>query len=483
MQEELFPYQKQGVQFLTKNRYSMLADEMGLGKTVQAIRGLDSIHAKNILVICPSIARINWHREFIHWSNVNRSYFVAKNLNERPKKGQSLICSYEYITENYDKLDIIFDQIVVDEAHYLKEPKSKRTKAVLGNQGIIRKSKGCWFLSGTPAPNNASELWPILYTCGITKLKYDKFVDYFCITRKTDYGIKIEDTNRSKIPELIKLIKPFMLRRVKKDVMKELPPISYGWKVIEPGFVDFEVLPSFSKYMMPTQRWDELEKDILKEKKLMEDIWNNMDSESMDAVNALNAVGKSVATVRRIMGLQKVENTIAHVKKMFHGKAVRKLVIFAIHQDVIQSLYDGLKEFKPVTLYGGTPEKKRQKNIDKFQNTHSCRIFIGNIQACGVAIDLTAASNIIFIEQDWVPGNNAQAVMRCHRIGQKHPVSVQFYVLADSLDERISFVLKKKTKSLTELFDKDLIDTTADRYTWYKKYKDIVQEYEEEKQD
>jgi SNF2 family DNA or RNA helicase len=128
-------------------------------------------------------------------------------------------------------------------------------------------------------------------------------------------------------------------------------------------------------------------------------------------------------------------------------------VIFAIHRDVIENMRVGLRQFGAVCLYGGTDPEKRQKNIDRFQNNPKCRVFIGNIHAAGTAITLTAAHHVTFIEQDWVPGNNAQAVMRCHRIGQENPVSVRFIVLDGTLDAKIGYILKRKTADLTHIFD------------------------------
>jgi SNF2 family DNA or RNA helicase len=86
-------------------------------------------------------------------------------------------------------------------------------------------------------------------------------------------------------------------------------------------------------------------------------------------------------------------------------------------------------------------------------NNKKCKVFIGNIMAAGTAINLTVASHVYFVEQDWVPGNNAQAVMRVHRIGQDKNVSVHFVTIDKSLDTKIAYLLKKKTQELTEIFD------------------------------
>ena len=93
------------------------------------------------------------------------------------------------------------------------------------------------------------------------------------------------------------------------------------------------------------------------------------------------------------------------------------------------------------------------QNVDSFQNNKKTRVFIGNITAAGTAITLTAAHNVVFAECEWVPAMMAQAAMRCHRIGQKNPVTIRFFSLSNSIDERISEKIKRKTKELTEIFD------------------------------
>jgi SWI/SNF-related matrix-associated actin-dependent regulator 1 of chromatin subfamily A len=172
-----------------------------------------------------------------------------------------------------------------------------------------------------------------------------------------------------------------------------------------------------------------------------------------DKTAVISGVADSISTLRRYMGLQKVEPIVEMVKAAFKAKAYEKLVIFAIHRDVIENLRVGLRELKPVVLYGGTDPEKRQRNIDRFQNNPACKVFIGNIQAAGTAITLTAAHNVWFVEQDWVPGNNAQAVMRCHRIGQENPVTVRFISLDQSLDHAVMLILKRKVRDLTQIFD------------------------------
>lgn len=234
--------------------------------------------------------------------------------------------------------------------------------------------------------------------------------------------------------------------------MLELPPITFDHAVVPASPVDVDILSTFVKWVFPFDRKDELQEQLARERHLVHELIHN-NGYKLTTMNALQAINSSVATLRRYMGMQKVPAIAEIIKEELRTKAYEKIVIFAIHRDVIEHLRIALCKFGAVTLYGGTPPEKRQIKIDKFMNTKKCRVFIGNIQCCGTAITLTAAHHVVFAEQSWVPSENAQAMMRCHRIGQRKPVSVRFFALADSFDERLMFVLKKKTKDLTQVFD------------------------------
>lgn len=453
--DQAFEYQIAGGKFLTEPGFGkLLADEMGLGKTRQAILGLGSVLAKKVLIICPSVARINWLREIELWSEQKNHIEIMTSLTDKPQSPGVVICSFDYSTRNFRELNqITWDVLIVDEAHFLKSHDALRSKAVLGSSGLVRSTKKCWLLTGTPAPNHAGELWIMLYVFGVTKMTYDAFIREFCILRPTTYGLKIVANRPEKFPELRSMLAKIMLRRLKKDVMKELPPISFHHVNVEPGLVDFEILPSFTQFFMPTDRRKELTAEINRQQKLLEDVFTNMSQGNDNKINAIESIAQSVSTLRRYVGLQKVDPAVELIRGELESKAYDKIVIFAIHRDVIENMRLGLRDFGAVVIYGGTDPEKRQKNIDRFQNNPKCRVFIGNIHAAGTAITLTKAHHVVFVEQDWVPGNNAQAIMRVHRIGQEQPVSVRFVLLDGTIDTKIGYILKRKTEQLTQIFD------------------------------
>lgn len=149
----------------------------------------------------------------------------------------------------------------------------------------------------------------------------------------------------------------------------------------------------------------------------------------------------------------KVEGVSKLIDSELTHKAYDKIIIFAIHTSVIEGLRDRLWGYNPVTLYGKDSTLQRERNIEVFQKDPKCKIAVCNILAAGTAINLTAASQVFFAEQDWVPGNNAQAIKRAHRIGSRKTVFVRVCSMEDSLDERINELLKEKSESICLTFD------------------------------
>ena len=304
-------------------------------------------------------------------------------------------------------------------------------------------------------PNHPGELFVLLRTAGLSNLTYDQFVNKYCTGYHTPYGFKITGAKKETIPELKVLLSKIMLRRNKEQVMKELPPISYGHIAVEASPVDIKILPSFAHYLMPEERLGDLDNDLKKQEDQLDLLMDTLGTRNAfggkDLMRGLEAFFKSTSTLRRYVGCQKVQAVADLVKQELTDNAYDKIVIFALHRDVIEGLRERLSKFKAVTLYGRTSPETREKNIKKFQTNPKCRVFIGNILAAGTAITLTAANQVLFIEADWVPGNNAQAAMRCHRIGQTRPVFVRFAGITGSLDDKIMQVLKNKTRDATEI--------------------------------
>lgn len=441
----LWPYQEEGATWLTTKRGALLADEMRLGKTPQAIVAADMIGARSVLVLCPAVARINWIREFNKFSILSRPAAAIMSSGAPTCPNGVTVCSYDLAVRK-DVLPRLLairpDVLVCDESHYLKSATTQRTAAVLGKSGLVHTARRFWFLSGTPAPNYPSELWPLLHVLGVYPGKYDSFVRRFCTGFHDGREFKV--TGGKNEADLRRLMAPIVLRRRMKDVWKDMPELTFTDVVVEPGEVDHETW--FPDWRFNPHRKD----DVAKQEAILRAALSG--AKGADAFKILEGLAGSTATLRRWTGLAKVEPALELIKAELDA-GLDKIVVFAVHRDVIRALIDGLRDYGAVSLFGGTPTAKRQRNIDRFTTLPKYRVFIGNVQAAGTAIDLSVANNVIFVESDWVPGNNAQAAMRVHHKNQTRPVLVRFLSAAGQMDEAITKALNRKARSLMKLFD------------------------------
>ena len=259
--------------------------------------------------------------------------------------------------------------------------------------------------------------------------------------------------------ELKSTLNTIMLRRKKEEVLLELPPITYHQVTVERSPVEldptfYEQLRSISPDMKVAEQkfFGDLKVADVSLRQALDAVSNGRDQRPNEGrLGILESMGASLVTLRRYIGMSKLPACIDIIKEDLDANPDMKIVIFAVHQCVIEETRLRLAKYGAVTLYGGTPAAKRQKNIDKFQKVPHCRVFIGNVQAAGVGITLTAANQVVFLEQSWVPADNAQAAMRCHRIGQTKHVHVRIMSLHKSVDEQVNDTLTRKSRELTKL--------------------------------
>lgn len=432
----LEPYQRLGARHLAGRKRALLADEMGLGKTPQAVAACAAIRAERVLVVCPAIARTHWYREFRRWYEAF----------DTPLLPTLCVVSYDHArARTKDFRADPWDVLIVDECHYTKSIKAGRTAAIWGKEGIARRAHRVWCLSGTPAPNHAGELWPMLTAFGAVKVSYWDFLRRYC--RVTDEG-KVKGTRKEHIGELYDILSEFTLRRRKRDVALELPPIT-----VRPWSVDPD--PSLLGIVRPIdhERLSVRAREL--EAKLGEALTGKTPDEMLEYLETHVA---DYATLRRVTAILKTQFVLDTIEFELANGLVDKLVVFGYHKEPLDLLFRFLKQSKlrPVLIYGGTPPKKRDAALAAFNRPTGeggARVFIGQTIAAGTAIDLTCAHQGIMLEQDWVPGNNAQALMRMHRYGQEHPVLIRNAVLEGSVDEVVSRVLEAKMHELSELFD------------------------------
>lgn len=449
---EYFPYQEKGAEFLAARFRGYLFDDMGLGKSAQAILAADKVQAENILVICPATARINWGREFRKFQNRARSVNVI--LSSR----QSITDAVGVTVVNYDLvhkkaiwnrlIERKWDVVIIDESHFLKEAEALRTQAVYGHTCdgslcLVDQAIYVWVLSGTPMLNNPLELWPMLHALTPQAIEYNgkplswwQFLNRYCVY-KEDKWQKIKIVKGRNLEELNGRIKPYFLRRLKKHVLKDLPPVTVSCFAMDVGgtFSHLKELESHPEVQV-LREWLEQGKELTL------DQWSTLlDSEHM-------------ATLCRYTGIIKAQAVVELLKDELEC-GLDKIVLMAWHRDAIQIMYEALNSmgYKTVRLWGGDSPKAQQEAIDGFQNDPEIRVFIGQIAAAGQAITLTAASQLMFVESSWSPTINDQVRDRVHRIGQTYPVFVRFAYLPGSIDEPMTAVIARKMDTINRVLN------------------------------
>lgn len=425
------PYQAEGVTWLAERHNALLADEPGLGKTLQVIRAADAAGLLKVLVVCPASLRENWRREVLAQRQGDWSVFVTSYT----KMADQHMC---WIMKQNWCL------VVFDEAHYLKTESSQRTRVAYGFdgaygrqpvpdwvEGIIDRADYVWCLTGTPMPNHAGELYTHLRALAPDRIvspktgllwTYTQFTHRFCEMKFGFVGQTIVGTKNH--AELNKVLDGVMLRRLKKDVAKDLPPIRWSEFYVKPAMSDTDL---------------GLEPDVV------ERIREAIEADEMDS---LKRHVDHIGTLRRVTAMAKVKGVIDYVLD-FLKNTNEKIVLMAHHRDVIDELHrhKRIRE-RSVKLHGGCHESERQCAVDRFQQDDAVRVFLGQITAAGTGITLTAASNLLFIEQSWVPGDNAQAAMRIHRIGQENGCHVRVAMLSGSIDEHVQKSLMRKSRDI-----------------------------------
>jgi SWI/SNF-related matrix-associated actin-dependent regulator 1 of chromatin subfamily A len=443
----------------------LLADEMGTGKTIMSAGLFTQISEQKangdqsrFLVICTAGMKILWEREVRKWCKELSVIKIkgTKILDYLPTENVVVI-NYDLVIHHRPWIDQIADKygwdlIICDEAHYLKNPKAKRTSAILGgrvnngNRNEFRLDKripsiggGKLFLTGTPLVNRPVELWPILKECDPDGLgeNWQRFVRRYCGAYKGRYGW--DTSGATNLEELqVKLRSSIMIRRRTNEVLDQLPAIQR----------QAIVLPENGNAGLVQAEWEAFNnhEQVLKE---LEDIRTNKDGDMDALVRTLGdrqqTAFAELAKYRKLVGLAKRDHVIEHCKNVIDSRG--KVVLFAWHKDVVTALMEGLQEFNPVRLTGADSQTSRQASVDSFQDDKTVKVIILNLEAGGVGITLTGTeqagfcTSVVFSELDWRPSIMQQAERRVARLGADESATnilVHHVVLDGSLDATIS---------------------------------------------
>jgi SWI/SNF-related matrix-associated actin-dependent regulator 1 of chromatin subfamily A len=458
LKRELFTYQKTGLGFLEARKgRALLADEMGLGKTMQALAYMQLRNElRPALIICPASLKYNWKKE-IEMTLPERNNILVCNGATPDTKALSaaeiIIINYDILPAWTDALESISIQLIIaDEAHYFKNNKAKRTKAV---KLLAKQAPHFIALTGTPIVNRPIEIYNALKI--ISPQVAGNFMDFarrYCDAKHNGYGWDFNgSSNTQELHE--KLQNRVMIRRVKKDVLKDLPDKVYSTIEMplnnQKEYTQAEAnLVDFVKNQTEVELQIKLEESLGKEMAGMV----NVDNEKLEALKQERAskinILSEIEILKQLAVKGKLDGCMNWIQDAIENG--EKLVVFGVHKFVIDTL---MKRFgkMAVKIDGSVSQQARHKAVEEFQNNDNVRLFIGNIQAAGTGLTLTAASKVAFLELPWTPGELQQAIDRLHRIGQKNTVNVYYLLAYATIEEKIAKLLHDKMSVLNAVLD------------------------------
>jgi len=434
-------YQKYGVYWMqTLSSFGfggILADDMGLGKTLQVISLLDEYKQKDgiSIVITPASLILNWEDEINKFSSGFRALSIygsapiRHELIKDIKNYDLIITSYDYIRRDVELYqDVQFEFVILDEAQYIKNQSTKNAQSVKMLNG-----KNKLALTGTPIENSLAELWSIF-----DFLMPGYLFPYAYFAREYERPI-IKETDEIKHAELKRLISPFILRRRKKDVLKELPD-----KIESTVTIDFKE--------------EERKLYLANLSQVNAELQNKLELEQANAIAILAMLTRlrQICCEPRVLyeniktPSSKVEACMELVNQLVNND--KKVLIFSSFTSVLDLLNDALSRegISHFTLTGATDKVKRRELVDKFQKDDTS-VFLISLKAGGTGLNLTAAEAVIHFDPWWNMSAQNQATDRAHRIGQTSTVQVFKLIMKNSIEEKIQ-LLQEAKKDLADAF-------------------------------
>ena len=473
---DYLPFQRAGIAYGRDRDAVLIGDEMGLGKTIQAIGIWNASPSDGpAIVICPASLRLNWKKEFEKWSVLPVRVAIVNGGGKTawPEAGSFdvVVINYDVTSKHKKAIDATtWGLAILDEVHYLKNPKAARTVALFGKKetknnktGVISpavaplKAKKRVLLTGTPIVNRPVELFPMVQFLDPTGLGKDffKFAIRYCDGKKGQWGWDF--TGASNLGELqTELRSRFMVRRLKEDVLTELPakrrqvisiPANGSSSIVAAELEAFrtheETLNNLAAYL-------ELAKCEDDEAAAAEAAENYRKKKGL--------VIQEMTKLRQEVALAKADAVIDHVTAALEEGPV---ILFAHHKEVQAKIARAFPGACAV-INGDTKLEDRQKFVEDFQ-AGTIDLIIGGFGPMGTGWTLTRSAHVVFAELDWVPGNLSQAEDRAHRIGQTNSVLVQHIVLEGSLDELIAEKIVKKQDVIDRALDREVGDPEPEK--------------------
>jgi hypothetical protein len=423
---ELAPFQWAGVRYVLAARRAFLADEQGLGKTVEALAALEVDGAFPAIVVCPASMKLGWQREAQKWLP-HRSSTVIEGRSPSVHPEDIVILNYEIVAAHREALARAQPRaLIIDESHYCKNPRAKRTQAVRRLAAAVAPDGLKLALTGTPVLNHADELIAQLRVLG----------------RLEDFGsgARFSEQFRGQLSEERlhwHLRRRCFVRRLKSEVLPQLPAKR---QVVVPVALTNE----------PEYR--------LAERNVID--WLRSQPLDLSELNARIAATlraerlAQLGTLQRLAARGKLAAALAWISDFLASG--EPLVVFARHVEVQHAV---LARFpSAVHLLGSDSIDEREAAIRSFQDPGGPQLIVGATRVAAQGITLTRASNVAFLELEWTPAMHDQAEDRCHRIGQRDAVTAWYLLAAGTIDETMARLIESKRAHVAAVTDGSALD-------------------------
>lgn len=405
MKATLRGYQTFGVKYAVHQKRTLLGDEMGLGKTIQAIATMAALKAQgkhHFMVVCPASVLINWVREIEKFSTLSVTKVHGadeESLMAWRGNGDVAVTTYESISRFNLPDKFTFDMLVVDEAHYVKNPEAQRTVAMMK---LLNKTENVLYMSGTPLVNRVDEM------CFLVN----------CLQPETAKQLE-SVKNISTAQQFRQELAPVYLRRVREDVLKELPDL------------------------IEKEQWcnlNEKEKSIYRDAVLSGNLM------------AIRQVSWQVDNIKDSTKAMRLCEICEDAKEQG-----RKVIVFSFFRNTLEKVHELLGDRCMETISGDISPARRQEIVDEFNAADAGAVLVSQVQAGGTGLNIQAASVVIFCEPQLTPAIENQAVSRAYRMGQTSDVLVHRLLADDTIDERMLEILSTKQKEFDSFADESVI--------------------------
>lgn len=472
----LLPYQRAGVAYAKDKDRVLIGDQMRLGKTPQSIVWLNCDPSlRSGLIIVPATIKLNWLREWKKWSTLGLTVGVAWGFDAWPK-ADVVIVNAEILYRQKDAYkepvllkggkpkmkggkpvvrkvyplrkeikDRAWDFVIADECHRFKSEDTARYQALTQLQP--RKRAG---LTGTPIPNRPIEIFPILHWLDPTIFPDRwKFAMRYAGATKGPFGWDV--SGASHLDELQRILRQnIMVRRLRSEVLKELPPKRrqlIEFPCPDNRFVN-EQDALWKRYtdLSTVIREAVADSDVTAEHEEYKEQVRGLESERM-------ACFEEMSRIRHEDAVKRIPFVVAHLKELLEDEP--KAICFAWHNNVVESIAAEFDASNTIVIYGKTPQNQRVILQDRFNSDPNCKLCVISIAVCE-GLDLSAASLGVMAEHDWVPKNIAQAEDRMENPFKKDSSLIQYLVFQDSLDARMAQTLVYKEEIGYDALDREI---------------------------